>query len=289
MSRINLDGVSISYELLGSGDKAITVTPGGRFSKDQLGVRELAQELASAGYRVLIWDRPNCGESDICFSGQCESFQNADALAGMIRTLNLGPALIFGASGGAREALLTAIRHPQEVSGVFVQWLSGGAIGIATLPIVYCADSAIAAATGGMAAVAELPGWQEQLARNPGNRERLLALDPDAFVAAMRNWAEYFMPQPGVPIPCVSAKDLAGIRVPTTILRSGKSDLHHTRATSEAVAAMIPAARLEEPPWGDTEWMNQLALSLKGGPGLFSRLPLVAPQLLAFARSYGYR
>jgi pimeloyl-ACP methyl ester carboxylesterase len=288
MARMDIDGVSIAYELIGDGARAITITPGGRFSKDTPGVRELANALAAAGYKALIWDRPNCGESDVCFDGECESFQNADALAKLIRALGIGPALIFGASGAAREALLTAVRHPHAVSGLFVHWLSGGAIGIATLPISYCADSAIAAATRGMSAVAALPAWKEQLTRNPGNRERLLQLDAERFVAIMRAWAESFFPQAGVPIPCLSAQDLAGIRVPTMILRSGQSDLHHARATSEAVAAMVPGARLEEPPWGDTEWMTQLGKALSGEGTLFSRLPLLAPQVIAFAKSYGH-
>lgn len=288
MPRVDINGVSIAYELIGTGKKAITITPGGRLSKDTPGVRELAQTLARSGYKVLIWDRPNCGESDICFSGECESFQNADTLAGVIRALGLAPALVYGASGGAREALLTAIRHPAAVSGVFVQWLSGGAIGIATLPITYCANAVIVAASYGMAAVADMADWKEPLTRNPANRERMLSFTADAFIDKMRNWAEYFMPQPGVPIPCVSAADLAGIKVPTVILRSGKSDIHHTRETSEKVAAMIPGAQLQEPPWGDREWLDQLKKSLAGESGLFSRLPLVAPQILAFAASYGH-
>jgi len=288
MSSIDVDGVSIAYELIGDGTKAITITPGGRFSKDTPGVRELAQEFAKGGYKALIWDRPNCGESDICFSGECESFQNADTLAGLIRALDLGPALVYAASGGSREALLTAIRHPEVVSGIFVHWLSGGAIGIATLPITYCAGPAIAAATHGMAAVAELPDWQEPLTRNPANCEKMLAMDPEKFVDTMRNWAEYFMPQPGAPIPCVSPEDLASIKVPTVILRSGKSDIHHTRETSEAVVAMIPRAQLQDPPWGDREWLDQLDKSLTGETGLFSRIPLAAPQILEFASSYGY-
>lgn len=288
MPRVEIKGVSVAYELIGTGDKAITITPGGRFSKDTPGVRQLAEKLAAGGYRVLIWDRPNCGESDICFSGECESFQNADTLAGIIRALNLGRALVFGASGGAREALLTAIRHPDVVSGLFVQWLSGGAIGIATLPITYCANAVIVAAGSGMAAVAEMPDWKEQLTRNPANRERMLSMTTEDFIAKMRSWAEYFMPRPGVPIPCVSADDLASVKVPTIILRSGKSDIHHTRETSEKVAAMIPGAKLQEPPWGDREWLDQLHKSLSGESGLFSRLPLVAPQILAFAASYGH-
>lgn len=289
MPRIEINGISIAYELIGDGDKAITITPGGRFSKDTPGVRELAQELAGAGYKVLIWDRPNCGESDMSFDAECESFQNADTLAALIRELGLAPALVYGASGGSREALLVAIRHPDVVKGVFCQWLSGGGIGIATLPIAYNANTALAAAFGGMEAVTKIPELAEQMERNPGNRDRLLAWDRDEFIQKMRDWADSFFPEPGMPIPCVKPGDLEGIEVPVVVLRSGASDFHHPRKTSEDVAAMIPGADLQEPPWDDREWIRQAEKILSGeSKGPFGSMPKLAPQITEFARKIGH-
>ena len=51
--RITVNGLGIEYEIIGTGEPAV-VTPGGRFSKDTPGVRELAAALAAAGKRVLI-------------------------------------------------------------------------------------------------------------------------------------------------------------------------------------------------------------------------------------------
>ncbi|MCI4592343.1 alpha/beta hydrolase [Sphingobium sp. BYY-5] len=283
MPRCIVDGVALAYEIIGDGMRTAAITPGGRFSKDAPGIHELAQGIAAGGFRVLIWDRPNCGESDIRVSGPSESLQNANMLAGLLRALDMGPALLVGGSGGARETLLTAIHHPDVVERAFILWLSGGAVGIATLPSFYCADALIAATHGGMAEVAELPGWQEPLMRHPPNRDRLLALDPDAFIGTMTAWAEAFFPQSGAPIPCATTDQLARIAMPVMLLRSGASDMHHSRATSEAVAALIPGARLAEPPWGDGEWVERLVANLKGEAGLFSRWPLLAPMILDFA------
>ncbi|MET0241017.1 MAG: alpha/beta hydrolase [Sphingobium sp.] len=283
MARIEINGIGISYEIIGDGPRTAAITPGGRFSKDAGGIRELAEAVAAGGFRVLIYDRPNAGESDIAFTGPGETFQNADTLAGLIRALDFGPAMLIGGSGGGRETLVCTIRHPDVVERAFVLWLSGGAIGIATLPIFYCADAVMAAFDGGMETVAKLPTWQEPLTRNPANRERMLAMDTNEFIAKMREWAEAFMPVPGVPIPCVTAEQLAAITVPVTILRSGLSDPHHTRETGERLAAMIPGAQLAEPPWGDGEWMAQLTKSMKGEVPLFGHWPMLAPQILAFA------
>ncbi|RYD81317.1 MAG: alpha/beta hydrolase, partial [Sphingomonadales bacterium] len=77
MAMIDINGVGIAYEIIGSGDKPAIITPGGRFTKETPGVRDLAEGLAKSGYKVVIWDRPNSGESDVCFEGESESVLNA--------------------------------------------------------------------------------------------------------------------------------------------------------------------------------------------------------------------
>ena len=69
MAATRVSDYSVSYELLGDQGRPWVITPGGRFSKDSPGVRELATALAERGKRVLIWDRPNCGVSDVGFTG----------------------------------------------------------------------------------------------------------------------------------------------------------------------------------------------------------------------------
>src|SRR5215468_6976742 len=108
MATATVDGLSISYEIIGEiigetgggeaggGGRSWSITPGGRFSKDSPGVRELAQALAERGHRVLIWDRPNTGESDVGFTGTSESALQADTLAALLRELDMAPAVIAG-------------------------------------------------------------------------------------------------------------------------------------------------------------------------------------------------
>ena len=136
------------------------------------------QALAAGGFRALIWDRPNCGASDLAFRGDSESVLNADVLAGLIRKLDLGPTILAGGSAGSRVSLLTATRHPQAAAGLFLWWITGGAIGLAALVGVYCGDAALTAAAGGMEAVAAMSSWREQLARNPGNRGAVAGARP---------------------------------------------------------------------------------------------------------------
>jgi pimeloyl-ACP methyl ester carboxylesterase len=277
-----VNGLNIGYDIIGEGDRGIAITAGGRFSKDTPGLRELAGELAKSGHKVLIWDRVNCGESDVNFDAETESILNAETLAGLLRETNFGPALLVGGSAGSRVSLMTAIRHPERVKGLFLLWISGGWMGLAVLAVHYCFNSAYAAERHGMAAVADLPEWKEQVTRNPGNRDRFLAQDPDKFIATMQRWVGSFFPRSEAPVPGLNPDELARIKVPVVILRSGKSDLHHTRETTELVHQMIPGSELREPPWGDSEWNDSMERSARDG-SLFAGWPQLAPDILALA------
>ena len=98
----------------------------------------------------------------------------ADVLAGLLRRLDMAPAVIAGGSGGSRVSLLAAARHPEVAAGVAVWWISGGPFGLISLGVHYCGDSIVAAWRGGMDAVVELPAWAEVLERNPANRQEFL-------------------------------------------------------------------------------------------------------------------
>jgi pimeloyl-ACP methyl ester carboxylesterase len=264
MATVDVDGVRIAFEIIGEG-RPWVITPGGRFSKDVPGVRELAEELARHGNQVVIWDRPNTGASDVCFTGESESEMQADTLAGLLRNLDLGPAVIVGGSGGARVSLLTAARHPDVAASLGIWWISGGVYGLMLLGVVYAAEPIRAAWTGGMEAVVELPEWREVLERNPRNRQIFLEQDPRRFIETFERWMLAYCPDPAATVPGLLDADYAAIDIPTVVFRSGASDPHHTRATSEKVAALIPGARLVEPPWGDREWVERSAAARTGG------------------------
>ena len=281
MAVTRVNALSIAYEVIGDrGARTWAITPGGRFSMTSPGVRELAEALAERGNRVLIWDRPNCGSSDVCFSGPSESAMQADTLAALIRELDLGPAVIAGGSGGARVSLLSAERHPDVASGLATWWISGGVYGLMVLGVHYCGASLKAAWTGGMADVADLPEWGGVIADNPRNREIILGQDRGEFIAAMERWMAVYCPRPDEAVPGLTEAAARKIGIPALVFRSGESDCYHTRATSENLAKLLPNARLVEPPWGDTEWNDR---SAHPENGLFAGWPALAPQLQEWA------
>ena len=149
----------------------------------------------------------------------------------------------------------------------------------------YCGESIRVAWSGGMEAVVGLPEWAEVLERNPRNRELFLALDPHEFIATLEQWMLAYCPDPSATVPGLSDVACANVAVPTLIFRSGQSDPHHTRATSERLHELIVGSHLAEPPWGDREWIERGEASRNGTGHLFEGWPRLAPQLLAFASS----
>jgi pimeloyl-ACP methyl ester carboxylesterase len=279
MARIEVNGLSIGYEIIGSGSKTAIITPGGRFPKETPGVRDLAENLANHDYKTVIWDRPNCGESDVCFEGETESILNADTLAGLLRKLDMAPALLIGGSAGSRVSLIVTKRHPDVVRKLALVWITGDAIGLAGLVGVYCGGLYTAAKIGGMAAVAEDSGLAEPIARNPGNRDRVLSQDFGKFCETMQRWGRSFLPEGGSPVPGLLPDDFRRIKVPVLIFRSGESDPHHPRYTTEQVHALIPGSHMVEPPWGDREWLDRMA---DAANGLFLNWGKLAQQLAKF-------
>ena len=284
MAKITIDGVGIAYELLGTGgDPAVALTPGGRFTMDAPGLRELALELVKGGRRVLIYDRPNCGYSDVCLRGESESAMQADALVGLVRALDLGPTVIAGGSGGARVSMLAAANDPENCSHLALWWISGGPIGLMQLATYYCGEAATLASQGGMEAVLTATSWAEHFSKNPEAKEVIRKMDPEKFVAIMQKWAAAYTPSDISPVPGMKPVDFARLTMPVLVYRSGKSDLSHTRATSEWVHRLIPHSLFLDPPWSDEEW-NQRLIGVQNGveKGLFVSWPKLAPVILDF-------
>ena len=113
MPSIEINGGDVVYQILGDSGDLIALTPGGRFSKEIPGLRPLADALAAGGYRVLLWDRPNCGASDVQFYGQSESHMRAETLHGLLSPLEgIGPddirvaELVRRLDGTVREVII---------------------------------------------------------------------------------------------------------------------------------------------------------------------------------------
>lgn len=249
-----INGGNVVYEILGDEGEFIALTPGGRFSKDIPGLRPLAEALVAGGYRVLLWDRPNCGRSDVQFYGQSESHMRAETLHALITALGIGPCILAGGSGGARDSMLTAMLHPEIVTKLVVWNIVGGVYGSFVLGSYYIVPSILAVRGAGMKAVAKIDEWKERIAENPDNEARILGQDPDGFLKLMLRWLNAFVPKPGQTIPGVEDELFDNITVPTLIIRGGENDMDHPKRTSLEISCLIKNSTLIDPPWPEDAW-----------------------------------
>jgi 2-hydroxy-6-oxonona-2,4-dienedioate hydrolase len=251
---IEINGGNVVYEILGGTGDFIVLTPGGRFSKDIEGLRPLAEELVKGGYRVLLWDRPNCGKSDVQFYGQSESHMRAETLHALITGLDIGPCILAGGSGGARDSMLTTMLYPEIVRKLVVWNIVGGVYGTFVLGSYYIVPSILAVRGTGMQGVIRVDEWKQRIEENPANHARFLALDPDDFLKLMLRWLNAFVSKPGQTIPGVDDEMFDNIKVPTLIIRGGENDLDHPKRTSLEVSCLIKGSELIDPPWPEDAW-----------------------------------
>ena len=282
---IEINGGNVVYEILGDTGDFIALTPGGRFSKDIPGLRPLAQALVDGGYRVLLWDRPNCGKSDVQFYGQSESHMRAETLQALITKLGIGPCIIAGGSGGARDSMLTTMLYPEIVTKLVVWNIVGGVYGMFALGAYYIMPSIHAVRALGMKGLLRLGEWKERIAENPANEERILSLDADEFLKVMLRWLNAFVPKPGQTIPGVEDEMFDNITVPTLIIRGGENDWDHPKRTSLEVSCLIKGSELIDPPWPEDAWERAAEERAQGKVkryNMFDTWVQAAPPILEF-------
>jgi 2-hydroxy-6-oxonona-2,4-dienedioate hydrolase len=285
--KIEINGGNVVYEILGREGDFIVLTPGGRFSKDIPGLKPLARKLVEGGYRVLLWDRPNCGKSDVQFYGQSESHMRADTLQQLITTLDIGPVILLGGSGGARDSMLTTMLYPELVRKLVVWNIVGGVYGSFVLGSYYIVPSILAVRGGGMKDVARIGEWRERITENPDNEARFAAADSDEFLKLMLRWLNAFVPKPGQTIPGVEDEMFDNITVPTLIIRGGENDLDHPKRTSLEVSCLIKGSKLIDPPWPEDAWERAAEKRAAGKVkrfNMFDTWVQAAPPILDFLK-----
>lgn len=242
MAVIELRGVRLVYEVLGTAGPWLAISPGGR--RGLASDRALGVLIAEAGFRVLVYDRRNTGASDIAISGDSESAEQAEDLLALLGALDTGPAYIAGCSSGSRLSLLLAERHPAAVRALLLWRVTGGAYAAQRLAFNYYTQFLDAVERGGIEAVAATEHFAAMIAANPANRERLRALGAQGFAAGMERWLAGFRQGAGHPVSGISPQAMRRIDLPTLIVPG--NDRVHPRAPGQAAHRLMPNSRYRE-------------------------------------------
>jgi pimeloyl-ACP methyl ester carboxylesterase len=236
-------GVDINYEVLGERGRWVALQPGGR--RGLVGVKSLGQKIAEAGNRVLVYDRRNCGASGISFDGgNSENEVWADDLHELLLQLDAAPAFIGGSSSGCRLALLAALRHPADARGLLLWRVTGGAFAAQPLANNYYTQFIEAAERGGIDAVCRTEHFGELIANNLTNRERLLSMAVERFIAVMNEWRRSFSAGADHPVIGISPAELRSMTMPACIIPG--NDRTHPREPGQVAHRLMPNAEYHE-------------------------------------------
>jgi 2-hydroxy-6-oxonona-2,4-dienedioate hydrolase len=284
---VEINGGNVVYEFVGPDDgEVVVITPGGRFSKDYGGVHELADALAAGGKRVLLWDRPNCGRSEIQVYGRSESHMRAETLGLLVKELGIDQLVATGGSGGARDTIIFTIMWPELVRKIAVWSIVGGTYSTMALAGAYVMTELQTVRAKGIEGIIELDNgpfsWAAMIRQNPRNADRLRAIGTEEFHRVMTRWLDAFIPKPNEPIPGVPDWEFEKVSCPTLIVRGGWKDYDHPARTSFEVHALIQGSRLIEPPWPEDAWERAVEATNAGEGSLFDPWVLAAPKLLEF-------
>jgi pimeloyl-ACP methyl ester carboxylesterase len=243
---VNLNGFDIRFEIQGEGIP-IVYTPGGFYPLEQ--GRLMAERLKVLGYKVLLWDRPNTGESGLLFEGDNLLEIWADKLRELLHYTRLSPAFISGGSAGGLGALYFAYRYPAEVKGLIFSspptddqeiWeaMRKGTF----LARAEAADEGgMAAALGAMDGMLDLFNWPDQFGRVARKKQQLLSMNPGRSLA-MKAWARSWI-DGGTPyFAGLSDEQLGTINIPTIVF-SGAGGFHPPH-TAEALHMRLPQSTL---------------------------------------------
>ncbi|HEX2929744.1 MAG TPA: alpha/beta hydrolase [Candidatus Binatia bacterium] len=236
-------GVDINYKILGDHGPWVALSPGGR--RDISGIELLAGKVANLGYRVVVFDRRNCGASEVVIDGTESEYEIwADDIHELLKQLGALPAVVGGSSSGCRTALLFALRHPDAVRLLLLWRVTGGRFAAERLAEEYYGQFIEAAKRGGMAAVCEMEHWKERIAARPQNRDVLMKMDPQKFIKVMSHWREYFIKGADLPVIGATEEDLKSIKVPICVVPG--NDLTHGPKVVENLSRIIPRAEVHK-------------------------------------------
>jgi pimeloyl-ACP methyl ester carboxylesterase len=271
MAELAVNGGTIHFEERGAG-APVVLTPGGMWGGYVH--RVVAGKLAK-DFRVITWDRRNTdGKSSIVIRGdESEADVWASDLAALIEGLQLAPCYI-GEYAGCRTTPLLCLKRPDLVKGLMLAWPSGGEVPVDRLPRTMFRPYIRAAMRRGMQGVVDMnfPAGRDARAdqpvkidaymQNPGNRDRLLAMEPLRFIRQMAYWEAFFNTSADLPVAGCRATEeqWSSIKIPAIV--TGGVDPIHPTAAAQRIHRLLPNCRYHHPVVTEKEWN-----------GLFGKVP----------------
>jgi pimeloyl-ACP methyl ester carboxylesterase len=284
---VALNGFRMRFEIYGEGIPVV-YTPGAFYRLES--ARPVAEALEALGYRVLLWDRPNTGGSDLLFEGDDLLQLWADKLHELLQHLRFVPAYVAGVANGLLASLHFAARYPTEVKGLILiaaltedrGWWRPVLEASFLRPAQLIEEEGIAAALESEAGRWGVLDWREQFELAPPKQQQFLAMNPKAVAATLRAWAHGYTWPGRVCFGGLTDQDLARLDIPAIVF-SGPDQAHspdHARTLHQALpqSELVISAAYHGPRWDailkqttESDSFEYFAASLAGRINSFIR------------------
>jgi hypothetical protein len=122
--------------------------------------------------------------------------------------------------------------------------VTGGAFAAGRLVQNYYTQFIEAAERAGMEAVCRTEHFAELIARNPGNRDRLVSMGVERFIGVMKAWRQAFNEGADHPVIGISPAELRSMTMPACIIPG--NDRTHPREPGQIAHRLMPNAEYHE-------------------------------------------
>jgi pimeloyl-ACP methyl ester carboxylesterase len=231
------DGVSLSYEIFGRGDRTVVYLHG--ILLDSAVNHRLAQDLADAGYRVVLLDLPGHGRSDKPHAIALHRMDSyARRVVRLLDELGVERAVVGGVSLGADVALQVALAAPERLEAMILEMpVLEQAVPTALVifaPVLFAASYAAPVVRAMLRLARRLP--RERLGV-VGSAMGMVELDPDDIAAVLKGVVV------GPVAPTVPER--TAMTVPALVI-GHSSDRLHPLGDAARLSAQLPDARFVE-------------------------------------------
>jgi len=231
------DGVSLSYEVFGRGERTVVYLHG--ILLDSAVTQRLAQDLADAGYRVVLLDLPGHGRSDKPHAIALHRMDSyARRVVGLLDELGVERAVVGGVSLGADVALQMGLTAPERLDGMILEMpVLEQAVPAALVifaPVLFAASYAAPVLRMLLRLARRLP--RERLGVI-GSAMGMVELDPDDIAAVLKGVVV------GPVAPTVPER--VSMTVPALVI-GHSSDRLHPLGDAARLSAQLPDARFVE-------------------------------------------
>ena len=233
----NDDGVTLSYEVFGKGDRVLVYLHG--ILLDSFLNHRLAEDLSDAGYRVILLDLPGHGRSD---KPRSVALHRMDAYARrvvrLLDELGVEQAAVGGVSLGADVSLQLALIAPERLRAMVLEMpVLEQAVPVALIvfaPVLFATNYAAPVVRAVLRLARRIPRARLGVV---GTAFGMFELDPDEIAAVLKGVVV------GPVAPTVAER--VSMTTPTLVI-GHRSDRLHPLDDAARLAAQLPNARFVE-------------------------------------------